>query len=283
MKIGFIADSAADIREEWQKKYDIKVIPLCPTIDDVTYTPGVDITNEEYYDLILNSEDFPTTSQPPQEVVANAYREMFEKYDAVIYVTIASAASETNNVANMAAKELIAEGKDLTVIDSQQLCVGIGVPVVNAAKMRDNGASKEEIIEYLMTATRRDTPYFLVDDLTQLKRGGRIKGSKVVIANLLDIKPILWVNEGLTQVMDKVRGSKKSLMKLVEIMEEKGDNLKDKDVYVAHARGGEKLDLLVKLIEERIGPKSIQIESIGPTIVTHSGVGVVCIYFEHKA
>ena len=282
MKIGFIVDSAADITKDMQEKYDIKVIPLCPTVDDVTYTPGVDVTNEEYYDILINSKEFPTTSQPPREVVADAFREMLEKYDTVIYVTISSLGSETYNVACMAAKEFIDNGADLTVFDSLQYCVAIGVPVVNAAKKRDEGASKEEILEYLQTATRRDLPYFLVDDMTQLKRGGRIKASKVVIANLLDIKPILWAHEGLTQVMDKVRGSKKSVAKLVDIMIERGDNLAEEEVVVMHARGGEKLELLLKLIDEKVSPKSVKVYEIGPTIVTHSGLGVTGIYFKHK-
>jgi len=282
MKIGFIVDSAADIPKELQEKYDIKIIPLCPTVDDVTYTPGVDVTNEEYYDILVNSKEFPTTSQPPQQLVADAYSEMLAKYDAVIHVTISSLASETYNVSCMAAKEFIDNGADLTVFDSMQFCVGIGIPVINAAEMRNNGASKEEILEYLETTTRRDMPYFLVDDLTQLKRGGRLKASKVVIANMLDIKPILCVHEGLTQAFDKVRGSKKSVLKLVDIISEKGNDLSDKEVVVVHARGGEKLELLVKLIEEKISPKSISVYEVGPTIVTHSGLGVVGIYFEHK-
>ena len=282
MKIGFIVDSAADITKDMQEKYDIKVIPLCPTVDDVTYTPGVDVTNEEYYDILVNSKEFPTTSQPPRELVADAYREMLDKYDSVIYVTISSLGSETYNVACMAAKEFTDEGKDITVFDSLQYCVAIGIPVVNAAEMRDAGASKEEILTYLETTTRRDTPYFLLDDLTQLKRGGRIKASKVVIANLLDIKPILWVHEGLTQVMDKVRGSKKSVAKLVDIMAERGDDLANEEVYVVHARGGEKLELMLKLIDEKISPKSVKIMEVGPTIVTHSGLGVIGAYFKHK-
>ena len=153
---------------------------------------------------------------------------------------------------------------------------------MNAAKMRDEGKSKEEIIEYIKTATTRDMPYFLVDDLNHLKKGGRIKASSVAIANLLDIKPILWVNQGLTQVMDKVRGSKKSVARLVDIMLEKGDNIKEQDVYVIHSLGGEKLDLCIKLIEEKIAPKSINVFELGPTIVTHCGLGVVCVYFIQK-
>ena len=280
--IGFIADSAADIPQEVAQKHNITIVPLCSTVDDVTYRAGVDVTNEEYYDILANSKEFPTTSQPTAEQYTEIYKEMLEKFDSVICVTIASAASGTNSVANIAAKEFVENGADITVVDSAQLSFGIGVPVVDAVKLYADGKSKEEIIQYLETVTRRDIPYFLLDDLTQLKKGGRIKASKAAIANLLDIKPILRISEGLTEAFDKVRGSKKSVLKLIEIMEEKGDNLSDKDVYVIHARGGEKLDLLVKLIEERIAPKSVTTLTVGPTISTHSGVGVVGVYFQHK-
>jgi DegV family protein with EDD domain len=282
MKIGFMADSAADIPKDLQERYNIKVIPISSIIGDKTYKAGVDVTNEEYYDIMSASKEFPTTSQPTVEMFQAAYREMLEQYDAIICVTIASTASGTWSAASKAAEDFIENGADITIIDSLQLSFAIGVPVVNGAKMHEEGKSKEEIIDYIMTATRRDIPYFLLDDLTQLRKGGRLKASSVILANLLDIKPILWVNEGLTQVMDKVRGSKKSIAKLVDIMLEKGNNISEQDIYIVQARSGEKLDLLLKMIDEKVSPKSVTVLEVGPTIVTHCGLGVVGIYFEHK-
>jgi len=281
--IGFIVDTAADIPTELLKEYDIGLLPLYAELGDKKYFPWVDVTNDEYYDIMTASKEFPKTAMMSPAEIEDMYREKLAKYDCVVHTTIANTASGAFSSASIVANEMIEkEGADITVIDSWSLCVAIGIPVVNAAKMHREGAGKEEVIEYIQKFTKAGNVYFAVDDLQHLKKGGRIKASAVVIAELLDIKPVLCINEGLVHVIEKVRGGKRAIARVVELALERGDNIKEQDIGIIHTRGGEKLELLKKLVEEKIAPKSITVYDLGPTIASHVGLGVVGMYFAEK-
>ena len=148
--------------------------------------------------------------------------------------------------------------------------------------MAKAGKSRAEIIDYITEVYTRDTAYFLVDDLTQLKKSGRIKATTMAISKALDIKPILTVNDGLVEAFRKIRGLKKALSALVDFIEERMDNPEENELLILHSRADDKVEIIEKMIRERVNPKAIEYEKIGPVITTHAGVGVLGVYFKHK-
>ena len=159
---------------------------------------------------------------------------------------------------------------------------GIGANVVAAAEMARDGATKEEILAFLKERFENDKVYFIVDDLKFLQKGGRIKATTMVISKVLDIKPILYSNDGLVEAFAKVRGIKKAIAKIVDLTEEKIDDAENATVYVMHANAPERAEITAKMIEERIHPAKIVFCEVGPVITCHAGPGVFGVYFRHK-
>ncbi|MBO5955379.1 MAG: DegV family EDD domain-containing protein, partial [Clostridia bacterium] len=166
--------------------------------------------------------------------------------------------------------------------DSSLYSYGIGANVVEAAKMAEKGASKDEIVDFLKERFKKDRVYFIVDDLATLKKGGRIKATTMVVSAILDIKPILYSNDGMVEAFAKVKGLKRAVSRLVDCVEENIEDPENTEIYILNADCPEKADLLKTMVEERIGAKKIKIAEVGPIITCHAGVGVFGIYFKHK-
>lgn len=148
--------------------------------------------------------------------------------------------------------------------------------------MAKAGKGKEEILAYLEETYHRDTAYFVVDDLTYLKKGGRIKATSMVVGNLLDIKPILNINGGLVEAYKKVRGLKRAMAILVDYAEERMEKPEENEIILLHSKAPDKVEILEKMLEERLHPKKIVVRQIGPIITSHAGCGVTGIYFKHQ-
>ena len=281
--VRIMADRSADIPYEFVKEHDLRILPFYINIGDESILADAEYGAEEFYNLLKTSEENPKTSQCTPDFVENLFRELGKNGDPVVYVSIPQNASGAFATANMMAQQLIEEeNMDITVIDSKTFSMGIGVPVMEAVIMAENGATKEEIISFLTETFERDSVYFVVDDLGYLKKGGRIKASTAVIGEILDIKPVLTNNDGMVEVYQKVRGGKKALAKLVEEAENKMDCPSENEIYLLSADAEEKAELLKKMIEKKVMPKEIKSYPVGPVITTHAGLGVVGIYFKHK-
>ena len=280
--VRIMADIAADIPQEFVKEHNMKIIPFYINIGEESILADINYAPEEFYELVKQSELVPKTSQCPPAMVEEYFREAAKEGDSVIYVSISSNASGTNNTANMIASQLNEEGLDITVVDSKSFSMAIGKAVMDAVLMAESGASKEEIVSFLNEAYERDTAYFIVDDLHYLKKGGRIKASSAIIGDLLDIKPVLFINEGLVEVYAKVRGTKKAISKLVDEVAEKMDDPENGDIIVLHADAKDKADIMVKFLEKKFNSKNITVLKVGPIITAHAGVGVMGIHFKHK-
>lgn len=279
--IKMVVDSAADIPNSELEELDIHMLPFPIHIDGKEIIADKNLDHFEFYDMVESCTDVPKTSQMSPQEIEDTFRS-FGKEDSVIYVTLSGKASGTNNTANMIANQLNEEGFDITVIDSTMFSYTIGRAVVEAAKMAKEGKSKEEITAYIKEVYERDTAYFMVDDLTFLKKSGRIKATSMVISKALDIKPILNVNDGMVEAFRKVRGTKKALTALVDYIDERMDSPQENEIVVLNSRCDDKLEFVKGLIDERIKPKSVKSLSIGPIITSHVGVGVIGVYFKHK-
>ncbi len=279
--VKIITDAAADISKEIAEELGIEILPFMIATQDRQIIADENLDPEEFYDVIEASAEVPTTSQMSPDDIENIYRRV-GKESQILHITMSARASGINNTSNMVASQLNEEGFDIVVYDSTSFSQAFGRAVINAAKMAKDGAAREEIIDYITSVYTRDTAYFLVDDLTQLKKSGRIKATTMAISKALDIKPILTVNDGLVEAFRKIRGLKKALTTLVDFIEERMDSPEENEVLILHSRADDKVEIVEKLIKERINPKAIEYAKIGPVITTHAGVGVLGVYFKHK-
>lgn len=279
--IKIVTDSAADIPKSIAEELDIEILPFMINIDGKQIVADKNLTPQEFYKMVENCVEIPSTSQMSPADLEDIYRKIGAE-NTIIHITMSARGSGINNTSNLVAAQLNDEGFDITVIDSGKFTMIIGDTVIKAAKMARSGASKQEIIDFTNENYARDTAYFLVDDLTFLKKGGRIKATTMAISKVLDIKPILFINDGLVEATRKVRGLKKSLSVLVDFIEERMENPEENEVMILDSDAPDKVEVIEEMIRERIKPKAIMYAKIGPVITCHAGPGLVGVYFKHK-
>lgn len=279
--VKIITDAAADITKEVAEELDIKILPFMIMAEGRQIIADENLDLEEFYDIIENSPEVPTTSQMSPADIEDIYRGVGKDAE-ILHITMSARASGINNTSNMVAAQLNDEGFDIVVYDSTSFSLAFGKAVIEAARMAKVGKSREDIISYITSVYTRDTAYFLVDDLTQLKKSGRIKATTMAISKALDIKPILSVNDGLVEAFRKIRGLKKALAALVDFIEERMDTPEENELLILHSRADDKVEIIEKLVKERVNPKAIERAKVGPVITTHAGVGVLGVYFKHK-
>jgi len=275
--IQIIADSMTDVPKELINKFGIMIVPLQVHFGDEEYRDGVDLTYEEFYNKLSTKKELPRTSQ----VDPNTFMEVFEKVlgegKEIICINGSSKASGTHQAAVIAKNELNSDKID--VVDTLALSFGAGILVYEAARMAEGGMERKEIVSSLLDMRSKVDHIFTVDTLEYLKKGGRLNPMKATIANILNIKPILTVVDGLVEPLDKVRGSKKVISKMIELAKERGKDFTNKTVALAHANSLERVDAFKAEVLQELNPKELIIADIGCTIGTHAGPGTLAIFY----
>ncbi len=279
--IKIMTDAAADIPKEVAEELDIVILPFMIMLGDKQIVADKDLAPCEFYKMIESTEDIPSTSQMSPAELEEIYRSIGSE-NTIIHITMSAKGSGINNTSMLVSSQLAEEGFDITVIDSTMFSMTIGCSVIKAAEMARDGREKQEIIDYVKEVYARDTAYFVVDDLTYLRKGGRIKATAMAISKMLDIKPILTIRDGLVEAFRKVRGLRRAMSTLVDFVEERMDNPSENSVLILHSDAQDKVDIVEQMIRERVNPKSIEYADIGPIITSHAGTGVVGVYFKHK-
>lgn len=279
-KIAIITDSTCDLDRELAERINIHVLPLKVVFPDGTeYQDGVDITPQEIYARM--PAEIPGTSMPgPGEIRALLAKLQEEGYRQVIAIHISSGLSGTLDVVRMVAREF--PELEVEVIDSKALSLALGFLVLKAARLRDLGAKFREIVEELHRTRERIKVFFTVKTLEYLKKGGRIGLVSGSLGEILDVKPIISINEdGKYYTYGKVRGRSKSLAKLKEIFREKTKN-KTINLAVAHSDALEEARALYQELLEGAGCKIKEswFGQIGPAMGVHAGPGLVGIAYE---
>ncbi len=275
--IQIIIDSMIDMPEDILDKYNIIVMPLTIIFGDEEYKDGVDLTDTQFYEKLSKSKDLPKTSQISPSTFIEVFREVLDKRKKILCINGSSRASGTFQSAVVAKKSL--ESDEIEVFDTMALSLGAGIFVYEAAKMVSEGKGLKEIIERLNAIKMRVDHIFTVDTLEYLKKGGRLNPMKATIATMLNIKPILTVVDGLVEPLDRVRGRKKVIGKMIELAKERGKTFEDKVVGISHVDCKDMLDLLKEQVTRDLKPKEIIIAGIGCTIGTHAGPGTLAIFY----
>ena len=280
--IKIMTDAAADIETSVAKELGIEILPFMIHLGDKQIRADIDYQPEDYYEELKNTEDMPKTSQMSPADVEEVYRRLCADGSSVIHVTISSCGSGIYNTSSLVAQQLNEEGMDITVVDSQTFSYLIGNAVIEAAKMAKDSCTKEEILDFLANHFERYNAYFVVDDLTFLQKGGRIKATTMAISSILDIKPILSVSDGLVEAYKKVRGLKKAISILVGYVEERMEDPENGEIVILHSEALDKVEIITSMIVAKTGNKNIKLKSIGPIITSHAGMQLVGLMFKHK-
>ncbi|MDM5188926.1 DegV family protein [Bacillus sp. DX4.1] len=281
MSVKIITDSAADLPKELLRTYDIDSIPLRVYDEAETeYLDGVTLESVRLLQKMREGEVYKT-SLPSLEAFQETFVTYAKQNIPCIYLAFSSELSGTYQ-SSVVIKEEVKETYtdfDIEIINTKCASLGQGLVVLEAAKMAQNGATKEEILNRVAFLTKHMEHIFTVADLQYLVRGGRLSKVAGFIGGLLNIKPILNVDEGKLVPLEKVRGRKKVLNRIVEIMDERGKDLKSQTIGITHGDDIESANALKELIVEKFGCEVFVINTIGAVIGAHTGPGVLTLVF----
>ncbi len=280
MTVKILADSASDLPLEFFNEAVVTLFPLGVHLDGKDYLDLTSIQPGDVYDA-MRSGSSPKTSQVSPHLFKEVFTEMAKEKQIGVYVAFSSALSGTYQTAVMIRSEVQEEYPDfdLTIIDSKCASLGLGLVVKAAHDLTTRGASKEDIIQTVTTLSAQMEHIFTVDDLDYLARGGRVTKTAAFVGGLLNIKPLLNVENGKLVPIEKIRGKKKVTKRILEIMEERGTNLSEQTIGISHADAHETADELKDLFIDKFGCKSVYINSIGAAIGSHVGPGTLAIFF----
>lgn len=275
--IKIVCDSLTDLPKELIEKYDIEVVPLSIIFNEKEYIDGIDMTKDEFYKMLRENESLPKTSQ----VTYMSFKNAFEKYTKdnidVLYIGGSSNLSGTYQSGVMAKNDI--EGNVYT-FDTLSASLGSVCIVLAAAELANEGKSIEEIIARLEVVRDNISLFFTVDTLEYLQKGGRISLTKATIGNMLNIKPIICLEDGLVKPLTQVRGKKQVVGKIVELIKEKhGEDLTNKRVVIGCGDNLSDLELLKKKLAEELKVEDSIFINIGSCICAHTGpavLGIAC-------
>ncbi|MGL4773247.1 MAG: DegV family protein [Clostridium sp.] len=286
MGIKLITDSACDLPIEYIKENNIEVASLEVNInnefkkDDL----GQTLKYKDFYEIVRNGA-MPSTSQ----VNVGTFEKMFRKYvengDSIIYISLSSPLSGTFNSANIARLNLIDEyeNADITLVDSISVSLGEGALVYYANEMIKEEKSKEEIVDWLENNKQKVIHSIVIDDLSHLKRGGRISGTAAAVGGLLGIKPTLKVDsEGKVSPGVKIKGKKKVIKYILDDIRENGTDIENQTLFICHGDVIDEANELKEAILAEFKFKNVVMNCIGAVIGTHGGPGVLAAVFLGK-
>lgn len=280
MSIKIITDSGCDLPKTLLETLDIDMMPLLVYLDDVEHNDGETLSHKEFYDA-MRAGVKTRTAQIPTVVFEEHFRRYAEIGDEVLYIAFSSGLSGTYQTAELVRSDLMEEYPNfkLHIIDSKCASIGFGLVVYYAAQMAKAGESIENIIEKTMLNKDHMEHIFTVDDLEYLYRGGRVSRGAAVVGSMLNIKPILDVEDGKLVPLQKIRSRKKAIKRMVEIMDERGVNLDQQTIGINHGDDLEAAELLQSMIVEKFGSKDFILNYVGCAIGAHSGPGTLSVFF----
>jgi DegV family protein with EDD domain len=277
--IRIVTDSTADIPESVRKQYGIEMVPLKVHFGTETYLDSVTIQADEFYEKLKSAASLPTTSQPSPADFLNVYKRLIGEQPGaqIISIHLSSAMSGTYQSAVLAESMLEGEA-DISVVDSKSASYGFGMLVVEAAKAAQEGKSKEEILELITNIRNNTRIYFLVDTLEYLQKGGRIGKAAALFGSLLNIKPILTIDsDGEVSSVDKVRGQKKAMGRIVELLKEEFGE-RELALTIASSAEPKTEEEFSQLLRDHFRVRDITYTKIGPVIGTHAGPGTIAAF-----
>ena len=283
MAIKIVTDSSCDLGINFIEENNIELIPLLLNLDGeiIKDDLGKSLGYREFYEK-LRAGSMPSTSQINIYTFEEKFKELLDKGYEILYIGLSSALSGTFNSANMARNNILEENQNakIAVVDSISVSMGLGMLIKKACKMIEEGKMLEDIVQWIEENKNKVIHAILVDDLKHLKRGGRVSASTAAVGSILNIKPLLKLNNsGAVEASEKIKGKKKGLKRLASIIKENAINIENEILYIMHGDVLEEAQYLKEIILQELNFKDVKVEYIGTVIGTHGGPGTIATVF----
>lgn len=273
----FVTDSTSYLPEELRKQYDIHVVPQVLIWEDETLLDGIDIQPGEFYERLSTAKAMPTTSQ----ATIGAFRELFdplvEAGRPIICVLISAKLSGTIQSAEQA--KAMFPGAQIEIVDSESAAMAMGFQVLAAARAAQAGKPFDQVLQLAREAKKRTGVVLMVDTLEFLHRGGRIGGAARLLGTALNLKPILELQDGVLEPVDRVRTRSKATARLLDLLEERIDGRPNVRLAVLHAAAEPDARALLELAAERVRPVEQVFSEVSPVVGAHVGPGTLGMCF----
>ncbi len=281
MAVRIITDSASDISQEKAKEWGITVLPLKVRFGDEEFLDGVTLSSTDFYKKLVETDEIPKTSQISPYDYSEEFRKADEAGDEIIYFSLSSGVSGSYQSACIAAEDF---SDNIYIVDTKQFCISEYIIVQRAVQLRDQGLNAKEIIDTITPELQKAHVIAVFDTLEYLKLGGRISSAAAFAGNILMIKPVITIEDGVVMVIGKARGSKNGHNMLMEFVKKTGGIDFDKPICLAYS--GFSDEILKKYVEDSKvlyegQEDKIQYAVAGATIGTYTGPGAIALaYFE---
>jgi len=272
-----IADTTCGLPLEALEALGVDVIPQIIIFDDKPYKDDHEIDTATFLKKLKQANELPKTAAPPPALYEPLYKKYAADGESIVIPTPSSELSGTYRSAEVAA-EMMPEA-DVHIVDTRTIAGGLGTIVKKAKTWADEGLSPVEIINRIRALSKREVVYFLVDTLEFLHKGGRIGNASFLIGSVLQMKPILGLENGKVAAVEKQRTSTKALKRLKELVLEECPPHKDCNVTVSHCGGEERARQIASELAEELGLESIPVYEVPPAIVVHGGPGIISVSF----
>lgn len=275
-----IVDSGSDLTLSQIEKYGFYFLPYGIVIDNQSKVDQYEISNDEVLAAIKNNKH-PKTNQATMEQMTKVFTEIAENNEQAIYLAFSSALSGTYQTACLVKKQVKEDypNLDLTIYDTLSASMGCGKLILDVQDKIEQNYSFEELDEYIKNKIDKIRHLFTVKDLNYLASGGRLSKGQAFLGNLLNIKPLLHVEDGKLVPIEKYRGSKKLWRAIIDKMKNENSDFSNETIYLTHADDIEEAEKLKALMQQSLSPKDVIISDIGPVISSHTGSGTVAIFY----
>lgn len=279
-----ITDSTCDLPDEYLRKHKIDIIPLHYELDGVLYGDENKLEPHVFYEK-MRSGLMPTTNACVPEAARQCFLNYVEQNIPILHITFSSGLSSSYSNVMLAVKEIKEQYPNAIIYTVDSLCasLGEGLLVHQAVKLRAKDYSIEDTVQWLENNKLHLCHNFTVNDLFHLHRGGRVSRATAIIGSMVNVKPVLHVDDtGHLVPLCNVRGRKKSLNKLIDLMSEQIQGFENDSIFISHGDCLEDAQYVADLVRERFSIEDILINQICPIIGAHSGPGTVALFFMGK-
>ncbi len=269
--VRIVTDSTADIPPDLAADLGITVVPLQVYIGDKSYRDGVDITPGEFYQRLRASPSLPKTSQPSVGAFEEAYERLCSETDSILSIHISSSLSGTYGAA-LLARDTVRNRCTVEVLDSRLASLGLGIIAMDCARLARDGVGLRDLTHYAKRMIPNVHITFMVETLEYLQKGGRIGRAQAFVGSLVNIKPILKIEEGEVRPVEKVRTRSKALDRLVEFVELFPEI---EELGLIYSTTPEDAELILRRIEPMVPRDRVIVSQIGPAVGTYMGPGML--------
>jgi DegV family protein with EDD domain len=271
MNVGIVTDSTCDIPENLIRDLSINVVPIYIHFGKNIYRDGIDISLDEFYKQLITSPTFPTTSQPNPADFVKIYSELLKKFDGIVSIHISSAISGTYNAA-LSAKREMGNSSEIEVIDSQYNSAGLGLLVLNAARLAKKKFGIHEIARETRERIKDIYMLGMFSTMQYLAKGGRVNKVVANLSGLLNVKPLLTFDDGQVVRAGFVNTVSKGVQRIYDFV---GQYERVEEVIIVHSQVPQKALLLKNRLSNKVSSDKILIAQLGAGLGVHGGPGVL--------